>query len=143
MPEPAWYDPDHDDPSEPPPFDVESARRWATPPVIAMGPPFAAWWCPVCERLQQDGHYLHTAVLTEQERAAGPVCPTVGIQAVRLTHRPPAAREPGLPLAGWWCPTCRYLVPDAAGSHPSRATRPARLDDCTTRRYRSVLVARR
>jgi hypothetical protein len=85
MPEPAWYDPDHDDPSEPPPFDVESARRWATPPVIAMGPPFAAWWCP----------------------------------------------------------TCRYLVPDAAGSHPSRSARPARLDDCTNQRYRSVLVARR
>jgi hypothetical protein len=85
MTEPAWYDPDYDDPADPPPVDVESARRWMMLPVIAMRPPFDAWWCP----------------------------------------------------------TCRYLVPDAVGSHPSRATRPARIEDCTNQRYRSVFVAHR
>jgi len=143
MTAPGWYDPDYDDPTEPLPADVESARRWSLPPVIANRPPFDAWWCPACQRLQQHGHYLHDDALNEQQRAAGSVCPTTGILAVRITARAPVPPGPGLPLDGWWCPTCRYLVPGAAVAHPSRTTRPARTEDCANRRYRSVAVTHR
>ena len=141
MTEPAWYDPDYDDPADPFPFDVESARRWSMLPVVAMRPPFEAWWCPACQRLQQTGHYLHNDALTEQERSAGSVCPVGGVLAVRVTARPPVPAGPGLPVDGWWCPTCRYLLPDPVSAHPSRAARPARLDGCTNLGYRSVWVA--
>ncbi|WP_157437536.1 hypothetical protein [Actinoplanes subtropicus] len=143
MTTPGWYDPDYDDPAAPLPADVESARAWALPPVIAKRPPFDAWWCPDCQRLQQDGLHLHDHARAERQGTSGSVCPATGVVAVRIGARPPVPAGPGLPLDGWWCPTCRYLVPDAAATHPSRAARPVRTEGCTNRRYRSVRVTGR
>ena len=59
---------------------------------------------------------------------------------MRLVPRPPVAPGPGLPLAGWWCPTCRYLVPDPHADHPAELARPLRLPGCVNTHYRSIMV---
>ncbi|MCM2416627.1 hypothetical protein [Streptomyces sp. RKAG293] len=119
MTDPTWPDPDVDDPGEPFPFDVESARRWAAPPPVIMAPPLWAWWCPVCGRLEQQGRYLHDQGRSGAERTPGARCPAQGVAAVRLDARPPVPPGPGLPADVWWCPVCRYLVPGVVSAHPA------------------------
>jgi hypothetical protein len=140
MTEPTWYDPDFDRPDEPFPFDVESARAWALPAPVVVKPPLRAWWCPTCLRLEQHDRYLHERSRSDDGRTPGLVCPAQGLVGVRLSARPPVPPAPGLPLDRWWCPTCRYLVPDANSAHPAATARPDRLPGCSSDLYRSVRV---
>jgi hypothetical protein len=124
------------------PWDVESARRWALPPV--PGVPGSANWCSACDRLERSREPLHNTGTADPLDPPRP-CPAQTIHAVTVVPVEPAgvaSGPPRAPFSGFWCSQCRYLVPSASEPHPDEGSRPSRSAGCVQARIYRVRVER-